>query len=67
MKGFREEAKGPITKFVNKNFPFGGKKRKEAIKYHLDRLIGKKDNLVIVLKENEGFLGIDKRGNLVDV
>jgi len=31
MKDLREKVRGPITEFVNKNFPFKGKKRKEAI------------------------------------
>jgi len=67
MEGLREEARGAITKFVDRNFPFRGKKRKEAIQYHLAKLVGRKGNLVVILKEQEGFLGISKQGNLVDV
>lgn len=68
----REKAKLPIAKFVIKYFsPEGerivGKKRKKAIQYHLARLVGRKGDLVIILKEQEGFLGISQQGNLVDI
>jgi len=68
----REKAKLSVAKFVIKNFsPEGerivGKKRKKAIRYHLARVIGNKDNIVVILKENEGFLEIDEEGNIVDV
>jgi len=68
----RKKAKLPVAKFVIKNFsPEGkrivGKRRKKAIQYYLDRLVGRKDNLLIILKENEGFLQITRKGNLIDL
>jgi hypothetical protein len=67
MRNFREEEKIAITKFVSKNFSFRGEKRKEAIQYHLTRVIGSKNDIMVILKENEGFLGIDRKGGIVDV
>jgi hypothetical protein len=67
----RKEAKLSIAKFVIKNFsPEGkritGKRRKKAIQYHLNRLVGRENNLFIILKENEGLIRITRKGNLID-
>jgi len=70
-KLLREKEKLAVARFVIKNFsPEGkrivGKRRKKAIKYHLDRIVGSKDNVIIIMKD-EGVIGVTEKGSVIDV
>lgn len=67
MGNFREKEKKAIRNFVIKNYPGNTKEEiKEIVDYHMARYIGSKHGLTIILKEGEGFKGIDKKGNFID-
>jgi len=63
MKSLKEEA---IENFVYKNYTETKKDKKEIINWHLKRCIGAKKGFVGVLKEGEGVLFINRKGNLFD-
>lgn len=68
----REKARVPVSKFVIRYCsPQGkrimGKRRKKTIQFYLSRIISYRNGIFVILKENEGFIGVTDLGNLIDI